>query len=256
MAKQKLAMVVDSTKCLDCKGCMASCKVANKVPDNYWRNWIKGADPASRAYSGRLVFQPGNCMQCDKPTCIKACPTGATYKSREDGVVVINRDLCIGCGQCLAACPYGARFRHPELRVADKCDFCSERRAVGLEPACVSTCPTKARVFGDLNDASSEASQLLEKNREQAVQIANKKTPTDPNIYYLGEPGIADWPVAAKMPSAFDFWRNLADPAVKIIVGLSGLGVLAMLGKQLVMPKDAPPDQRHSDQEKGGPSHE
>jgi tetrathionate reductase subunit B len=110
-------------------------------------------------------------------------------------------------------------------------------------------------VFGDLNDASSEVSQLLEKNQDQVVRIANQKTPTDPNIYYLGEPGAADWPVAAKMPSAFDFWRNLADPAVKIIVGLSGLGVLAMLGKQLVMPKDAPPEE-HSGQEKGGPSHE
>jgi tetrathionate reductase subunit B len=60
--------------------------------------------------------------------------------------------MCIGCGQCVPACPYGARYRHPELRIADKCDFCHDRRQAGLEPACVSTCPTKARIFGDLLD--------------------------------------------------------------------------------------------------------
>ncbi|KMY66802.1 4Fe-4S ferredoxin [Desulfocarbo indianensis] len=248
MANQKLAMVIDAPTCLDCKGCLAACKVANNVPDGKWRNWIKGADPERRA-SSPVVFQPGNCMQCDKPTCVEACPTGATYKNQADGTVVINRTLCIGCGQCLAACPYGARFKNTDLGVADKCDFCAERRKFGLEPACVSTCPTKSRKFGDLNDANSEVAKLLKANR--AVRVANEQTRTDPNIYYLGEPGPTNWTVQARMPEAFDFWRRLADPVVKAVVGLSGLGVLAMLGKQLAMPKDAPPADGGAHEEAG-----
>ena len=248
MPKQKLAMVIDASTCLDCKGCMASCKVANNVPDGEWRNWIKGSDPTSSS-SSPVVFQPGNCMQCEKPICVTACPTGATYKRATDGTVMINRTLCIGCGQCLEACPYGARFKNKELGVADKCDFCSERRGYGLEPACVSTCPTKSRKFGDLNDPKSEVAKLLASN--DAVQIQNETSKTDPNIYYLGETGPADWTVQAKMPDAFEFWRRVADPVVKVVVGLSGLGVLAMLGKQMVMPKDAPPEEHDGHKEAG-----
>jgi Fe-S-cluster-containing dehydrogenase component len=248
--KKQLAMVIDASKCIDCKGCQASCKVANQLPPGQWRNWIKSEDPQWRAKNKKsLTFQPGNCMQCSKATCVSACPTGATYRDL-DGVVMIDRRLCLGCGQCIGACPYGARFRNEELKVADKCDFCSQRRAVGLQPACVSTCPTKARVFGDINDPKSQAAKLLKKNQDQAVRVVNQKTNTDPNIYYLGDPGPKHWPHEAKMPGALEFWKNLADPAVKIAVGLTGLGVLAMLGKQFLMKNDAPP-QDH-DQEGGG----
>ena len=233
--KSRLAMAIDTSTCIDCKACMASCKVANKVPDRHWRNWIKSADlDVQPGKQGRVRFQPGNCMHCDKPTCVDACPTGATYKDDTDGTVRIDRGVCIGCGQCLAACPYGARYRHPELRVADKCDFCAERRAAGLEPACVSTCPTKTRIFGDLDDPKSELNRLLKANK--SVRVVNARTDTDPNIYYLGNPGIQDWPVEAKMPSAFEFWKNLAGPLVKIFVGLSAAGFGAMLVKQLITP--------------------
>lgn len=239
MKRKQLAMVIDAEKCLDCKACQAACKVANKVPGDNWRNWIKNPgfeEPARQR--GPMVFQPGNCMQCSDPLCVKACPTGATYRSEKDGLVIINQDLCIGCGQCLPACPYGARYRHPVKRKADKCDFCAERRAAGLEPACVSTCPTKTRVFGDLTDPTSAVYQLRRQNR--TTQVVNAKTNTDPNIYYLGDPGLRDWPVEAKMPTAFAFWKNLAGPVVNLVVGLSALGVGAMFVKQLLLPVDQP----------------
>ncbi len=237
--EKKLAMVIDSFACIDCKACQAACKEANGVPTGQWRNWIKTPDMEAVAQKGeRMIFQPGNCMHCSKPTCVEACPTGATYKDALDGTVRINRELCIGCGQCLPACPYGARYRNAELKVADKCDFCAARRAQGLEPACVSTCPNKARTFGDMYDPDSGVRKLLKKGN--AVQVVNAETNTDPNIYYLGDPGIKDWPSKAQMPSAFAFWKNLAGPVMKGFVGLSALGVGAMLLKQFIMPNDAP----------------
>ncbi len=235
----QLAMVIEASRCLDCKACMAACKVANKVPEGRWRNWIKSQDLGKAATEKKpALFQPGNCMQCDNATCVQACPTGATYKDKADGVVKIDTGLCIGCGQCIPSCPYGARYRHPEKKAADKCDFCAQRRSDGLEPACVSTCPTKARIFGDINDPNSPAAKLLKENKQ--VQAVNKVSDTDPNTYYLGDPGDKDWPRPAQMPSAHLAFKNLAGPAVKAMVGLTGLGVLAMLGKQLFL-KDEPP---------------
>jgi Fe-S-cluster-containing dehydrogenase component len=243
----QLAMVIEAERCLDCKACMAACKVANQLPEGKWRNWIKSQDMQKAASAGKpAIFQPGNCMHCDNATCVQACPTGATYKDPKTGVVKIDEGLCIGCGQCIPSCPYGARYRHPEKRIADKCDFCAQRRADGLEPACVSTCPTKARSFGDINDPTSNVAKLIKEHKPG--QVVNQVSNTDPNIYYAGDPGDQEWPVPAKMPDAYQAFKLLAGPAVKVMVGLTGLGVLAMLGKQLFI-KDEDPS--HSDPEGG-----
>lgn len=237
MSKQQLAMVIDSSKCIDCKGCMVSCKVANHVPEGHWRNWIKVSAANFSEGSGVMQeFQPGGCMHCDVPTCVHACPTGATYKDEETGIVEINRDLCIGCGNCIPACPYGARYRHPELRVADKCNYCPERRANELLPACVDTCPTKARVFGDINDPTSEAAILLKENQDKVVRLVNAASDTKPNMYYLGDTRPADWPVQAKMPTPMDWLVNVANPVVKVLVGLTGVGLIGLAARQYLMP--------------------
>lgn len=232
MAK-RLAMVIDASKCIDCKGCMVSCKVANSVPQDKWRNWIKPTEPEfgpGRRPSVR--FQPGGCMHCEKPTCVSACPTGATYKDADTGEVVIDAALCIGCGNCIPACPYDARYRNPETKKADKCNYCPERRAAGLLPACVDTCPTKARVFGDLNDPDSEASKVYKANKDRVQVVINEKTDTKPNMYYIGSPGNTRWTRPAVVPASMTAMKEAA-PLVKGLVGLTGLGVLAMLGRQL-----------------------
>lgn len=230
--KKKYAMVVDSSVCIDCKACMASCKVEHGLPRGYWRNWIKEKSPdftmGKHTYAH---FQPGGCMHCDNPTCVHACPSGATYKDEDTGIVQINKDMCIGCGNCVVACPYSARYRHPTLRVPDKCDYCQDRLAMGLQPACVDTCPTKARVFGDINDPDSEAAALL-KDRKW-VQINTEPEDTDPNMYYLADTEPMDWPGEVEYPAAHATMTRLVNPLFKVAVGLSALGAAVMFIKQI-----------------------
>lgn len=241
--KIKYAMVIDSSRCMDCKACIISCQMENRVPPGLQRNWIKRGTWDTGA---GIHYQPGNCMHCDRPTCVEACPTGATYKDEQDGTVRVNTRLCIGCGSCIPACPYGARFRHPQTRIVDKCDYCMSRRALGREPACVETCPTRARVFGNISDPGSEAAQLMK--HKKTVRIFNPKTPTEPAIYYVGATSPTDWPAPADPPEAIRLWREIVNPVVKGIVGLSGIGVVVMLAKQVFLPEKPSADSHDSDQ--------
>ncbi len=235
----KYAMVIDSSKCFNCKACVIACQLANDVPSGFYRNWIKHA---AEGNGTKVHFQPGNCMHCDNPTCVQACPTSATYKDKKDGTVKVNAKLCINCGSCIPACPYGARFRHPEKKVVDKCNFCEERRERGESVACVYVCPTKARVFGNILDPESDVARLLKSNK--TVKVINQTTDTKPNIDYISETAPMNWPVEPKAPIPIRLWWNIADPLVKGLVALAGLGVLAMLGKQLLL-RDQPPASGH-----------
>jgi Fe-S-cluster-containing dehydrogenase component len=232
-AKARLTMVIDSARCFNCQACVVACQLENRVPVGYSRNWVK-INPLASAQG--MHFQPGNCMHCDKPTCVEACPTGATFKDSQDGVVRVNKDLCIGCGSCIPACPYGARYRHPKIKIVDKCDYCESRRRVGKLPACVTVCPTRARVFGDLNDPESDVARLH--RSRHTVRVVNPETDTDPAMYYLEQTAPMDWTVTAEIPLPIQLWRDGAGPLIKGLVALSGLGVLAMLARQLIGQED------------------
>jgi len=238
--KTQYAMVIDSAKCFDCKACVIACQIANAVPPGTYRNWVKGATVGEL---GEMHFQPGNCMHCENPTCVQACPTGATYQDEKDGTIKVDGGLCINCGSCIPACPYGARYSHPEKKTVDKCNFCEERRARGELAACVDVCPTGARTFGDILDPKSKIAFLLKTN--ETVKVVNKTTDTKPNISYISETDLVDWPVEPKMPTYFTLWRKIATPVVKGFTGLTGLGVLVMLGKQLLI-KDPPHESEHA----------
>ena len=206
MKTKRYGILINTAKCFDCKACMVACKVENRVPKGYWRNWVK---QTGGSVGKRTHFQPGQCMQCNEPSCVAACPVRATYKQK-DGLVVIDPVACIGCGNCVTACPYGARYRHPERRIADKCDFCQHRLNRGEEPACVETCPTRARVFGDLNDPASTVSRLIKS--EKVVRIINPRINTQPNIFYLAGTQPLGWPHEPKMPGNIympeNFWKT------------------------------------------------
>lgn len=143
---------------------------------------------------------PVLCNHCDNPSCVKVCPTKATFVHEEDGIVAMDYHRCIGCRFCMAACPYGARsFNWEDPRpyietynpdfptrmrgVVEKCNFCGERLALGLEPACVEACQgTGAMVFGDLNDPESEIRKVL--NQEFTIQ-RNSAAGTRPSVFYI-----------------------------------------------------------------------
>lgn len=226
-------MVIETARCMSCNACVVACQLTNGVPANKRRNWVR-RDRRKAA----LYFQPGNCMQCERPSCVAACPTGATYRDEADGIVKVNTRLCIGCGSCVPACPYGARFRHPERRVVDKCDFCIGRVKAGKEPACVETCPTRARVFGDLSDPTSRVAHLVAEKK--TVRVVNAKVDTEPHIRYLEGAWPLDWPVEPTLPTAVGLWKSPFNPLAKGMITLSALGVLVMLGKQLLSSRRGP----------------
>ena len=224
----KYAMVIDSAKCFDCRACILSCQLENDVLPGYSRNWIK---TNSLETPLGMHFQPGNCMQCDDPTCVDACPTGATYKDTADGIVKVRKNLCIGCGSCIPACPYGARHTHPEKKIVDKCDYCEARRTAGKIPACVETCPTQARTFGNVNNPHSQVAFLLK--TQKIIRVVNQASDTDPALYYVDQTGPMDWTAKAAAPVPIQLWQYGLGPMVKILVGMTGIGLLVMLARQL-----------------------
>ena len=181
--KKHLAMVIDLSRCNGCKACVVSCGVENgNLPDENRTSVLQ----ASGSVNGKeyVLNLPLLCNQCELPTCTEVCPTGATFKRGEDGIVVVDASLCINCELCVYSCPYeGVRFVNSETKTVDKCNFCIHRTSIGLLPACVETCTGAARVFGDLNDETSEVAQLL-KTKNPVVLQSEKNT--QPNVFYIG----------------------------------------------------------------------
>jgi Fe-S-cluster-containing dehydrogenase component len=130
----------------------------------------------------KSYFVPKLCNQCDKPACVQVCPVGATYQTA-DGVVLVDRNWCIGCGYCIMSCPYGVRFFHPVHKVADKCTWCYHRITKGMNPACVDACAFGARDIGNLNDAGDPVAKIIKTER---VQVLKPDYGTGPQAYYLG----------------------------------------------------------------------
>lgn len=178
--KKRYALVIDSRKCINCKACVVACKAENKVPVGNFRNRIneerKGEYPKLS-----INFEPEQCHHCADPSCVRVCPTGASWQ-RKDGIVLVNYDECIGCRYCMVACPYDARYFNEEVGVVDKCTFCSHRVDKGDVPACVETCPSKVRVFGDLEDPTARIHELLSTRR---YRVKEPQTGNGPQLYYL-----------------------------------------------------------------------
>lgn len=197
------AMVVDIAKCIGCRRCLKACKEENHVPpalelNRTWleRYHITGDGSLEVEFINRTdlnsesgeetalkgFFVAKLCNQCSNPPCVSVCPVNATFRTA-DGVVLVDKDRCIGCKYCVVACPYGARYLHPETKVVDKCTFCYHRITQGMPPACVQACPTGARTFGNLKNPDDPVRQRL---IEEALQVIKPSLGTKPRVYYRG----------------------------------------------------------------------
>lgn len=176
----RFGMVIDTTKCVGCMDCVVACKTENNVPEGYNRDWIvqavNGTFPTLT-----MEIRSERCNHCDNPPCVSCCPTGASHVHDVGKVVLVTKEECIGCKACIASCPYDARFIHPE-GYADKCTFCIHRVEKGLDPACVSVCPTHCMYFGDLDDPNSQVSKLLASRKHHSLL---PEAGTQPRIFYL-----------------------------------------------------------------------
>ncbi len=179
----RYAMVIDTRSCIGCGACIAACDLEN---DTAWREG-KRRTHVPEFFFGEFpnvtrMFVPRLCMHCEDPPCVSVCPTGASYVN-EQGVVLVNHDLCIGCKYCIIACPYNARYVDHRIRSVDKCTFCFDNRvAKGLDPACVETCVGHVRIFGDLDDPNSEVHKLVASGT--AVPL-RPDLGTKPKVFYV-----------------------------------------------------------------------
>jgi len=194
-------MALDLQRCVGCYACSMACKTENGTPDGVWYAPVYEKEVGTYPNAKRM-FIPTLCMHCEDAPCLKACPANAITK-RTDGIVLVDQDHCIGTRACVAACPYGAmNFVHdvqgafgPELiqvekktvksvaGTVQKCTFCVHRIDAGnYEPACVEVCPTKARIFGDLDDPGSEVSRLI---RQRNGVASRPEAGTNPSVLYL-----------------------------------------------------------------------
>jgi tetrathionate reductase subunit B len=189
--KKHYAFVIDISRCIDCRACLVACSVENQVPENHTRIWVQDQGVQGQFPNLSRQFVPYNCMHCENPPCTEVCVSGATYKDPENGLVLVDQEACIGCGYCVSACPYSARYINQERGVVDKCNGCVQRLEVGLQPACVATCVGKSRLFGDLNDPTSDASLALKNARSvMTLDYETQGVDTDPNIYYINAPEV------------------------------------------------------------------
>ncbi|MDX2104279.1 MAG: 4Fe-4S dicluster domain-containing protein [Alphaproteobacteria bacterium] len=178
---KRLGLVIDLDICVGCHACAVNCKEWNTggiaapltdldpygaEPLGVWFNRIHSFE-VGEGSSGRTVHFPKSCLHCETPDCVTVCPTGASYKRAEDGIVLVQEDLCIGCKLCSWACPYGAREYDYDAGVMKKCTLCVDKiyneslEEVDRVPACVATCPASARHFGDLGNPDSDVSRLV-----------------------------------------------------------------------------------------------
>ena len=211
------AMGVDTDRCIGCLRCMEACKMENSVQmdANHYRTWVERyaylqgsntalvdsqTDPKNIENVGgsetkfrfdnryknvkvdKAFFVPKLCNQCEHPSCVQVCPTGATFKAK-DGPVLIDTTYCIGCQYCVQACPYGARSFNEARGTAEKCNWCYHRITKGLNPACVEVCPTGTRLFGDRLDPQSPVSLFIRNNH---VQVLKPEMGNAPNVFYKG----------------------------------------------------------------------
>ena len=184
----RIGFVMDLDRCSGCQSCEVACKYENGLAlGEYWSKVIT-VGPMGTYPDIQMYWLPVNCQQCENPPCIDVCPTGASYRDSENGLVLVDKDTCIGCKSCLGACPYNVRQFNEEKQLVEKCTTCFHLD----EPLCVRNCPGACRFIGDLDDPSSEVSKILAAADPSTIhQLSDSGN--GPSTYYLLSPKYAQW---------------------------------------------------------------
>lgn len=240
MAGKKFVMVVDLARCKNARKCITACQKWHYRPTD--KEWLT-VKLLKDSEEGAPYWFPKQCFHCDNPPCVKVCPVDATYK-RQDGLVLIDNDRCIGCKFCMAACPYSTRVfnwddpvqpfditklaSNPETNLpakvgtVEKCDFCPDRAREGLLPPCVDACPNGVFYFGDENeDTVSNGDETLSFKqliKDRAAYRFMEELGTKPRVYYL-PPKERQFPVERgyeNLPDSLkDRFRDIMEPELK-----------------------------------------
>jgi len=235
------------TTCIGCKACEVACVEWNDHPfrettfnDTYqtmptteWNyyNLIKFAEDER---DGNLMWllRKDQCMHCEDPGCLRACPADGAIIKYENGIVDFQQDNCIGCGYCISGCPFDIPKFHPKTNKVYKCTLCSDRVGQGLEPACIKACPTGCLKFGTKSDmvqiAGLRAKQLREVSGFADAGVYDPASINGTHVIYvlhdIKRPERYGLPANPIIPPSYTYWKWLAKP-----IGL-GLGLLGILG--------------------------
>jgi Fe-S-cluster-containing dehydrogenase component len=201
MAEHYWAMTIDIEKCIGCGNCVRACAAENDVPEGHFRTWVErysvpawpeerptvdspgggqNGFPETPHPGAKNFFVPKLCNHCEHSPCVQVCPVGATFET-SDGLVLVDKDYCLGCRYCVQACPYGCRYIDPRGQVVDKCTFCYHRITQGLTTACAETCPTGARTLADLKNPEDPIHEFL---RTNSIQVLKPHMATGSKVYY------------------------------------------------------------------------
>ena len=245
----EVAKLIDVSKCIGCKACQVACSEWNDLRDEVGENhgiYDNPMDLTAESWtlmrfaeyenpdSGNLewLIRKDGCMHCAEPGCLKACPSPGAIVKYANGIVDFNQDHCIGCGYCITGCPFNIPRLSAKDKKAYKCTLCSDRVAVGLEPACVKTCPTGAIVFGSKDDMRNHAAGRIADLKERGFEQAGLYDPAGVGgthvmyvLHHADQPqlysGLAQDPTISPLVS---LWKGVTKPLALLAMGAAVLG--------------------------------
>ena len=242
----EVAKLNDISKCIGCKACQSACMEWNDLRDavgendgtyNNPRDLTESSWTVMRFFEvepqGKLewLIRKDGCMHCADPGCLKACPSPGAIVQYANGIVDFHQENCIGCGYCITGCPFDVpRLSKKDSKVY-KCTLCSDRVSVGLEPACIKTCPTGALVFGSKEGMQQHAAERIADLKERGYQNAGLYDPAGVGgthvmyvLQHADRPELYALPKEPKINPMVSFWKGVAKPLALAALGLAALG--------------------------------
>jgi formate dehydrogenase iron-sulfur subunit len=251
----QVAKLIDTTKCIGCKACQVACMEWNDLrddigvctghydnpPDLSEHSWtlMRFAEYENPKGDLEWLIRKDGCMHCEDPGCLKACPSPGAIVQYANGIVDFQEENCIGCGYCITGCPFDIPRISKQDKKAYKCTLCSDRVAVGLEPACVKTCPTGAIVFGTKEDMTRHAAERIVDLKSRGFAEAGLYDPAGVGgthvmyvLHHADQPGLySGLPEKPKISPTVRLWKGVTKPlALLAIAATAAIGFFHYIG--------------------------